>query len=280
LNFRLSWKNPNLLQFNFGVLSYTMWYQIISYLRFALKATNQHGVHSPFVFELITKCFYDKTRYPEYKTLTNHRTALLKDNTIIDVTDFGQGSRVFSSNKRPVSKIAKYAGITKKRQQLLYRLIRYLNPDHILELGTSVGLATASLGLGAQKGSVISIEGCPNTGSIAEHYFKKFGISNVQVHRSSFRNYFKFSDNFHADFVYIDGDHNEESTLEYFHTLVENVTNTSVFIFDDIYWSPQMTNAWLKICNHPKVTVSIDTYNWGFVFFRKEQQKQHFKIRM
>ena len=40
------------------------------YLLFLLKSTNQHGVHSPFVFRLVTQCFYlrDKipcTHYPE-----------------------------------------------------------------------------------------------------------------------------------------------------------------------------------------------------------------------
>ena len=32
----------------------------ISYLKFLLKSTNQHGVHSPFVYNLVTKCFYKK----------------------------------------------------------------------------------------------------------------------------------------------------------------------------------------------------------------------------
>ncbi|MDA9584813.1 class I SAM-dependent methyltransferase, partial [Flavobacteriaceae bacterium] len=28
------------------------------------------------------------------------------------------------------------------------------------------------------------------------------------------------------------------------------------------------------------VTVTIDTFLWGFVFFRKEQEKEHFIIRI
>ena len=33
-----------------------------------------------------------------------------------------------------------------------------------------------------------------------------------------------------------------------------------------------MELAWEDIKNHPQVTVTIDTYQWGFVFFRKEQE--------
>ena len=33
---------------------------LFSYLRFLLKSTNQHGVHSPFVYNFVTKCLYNK----------------------------------------------------------------------------------------------------------------------------------------------------------------------------------------------------------------------------
>ena len=41
-----------------------------------------------------------------------------------------------------------------------------------------------------------------------------------------------------------------------------------------------MTEAWEIIKNHPKVTVTINTFYWGIVCFRKEQIKEHFTIRM
>jgi len=40
-----------------------------------------------------------------------------------------------------------------------------------------------------------------------------------------------------------------------------------------------MEAAWEIIKTHPKVTVTIDTFQWGLVFFRKEQPKEHFVIR-
>ena len=43
-----------------------MLFQIKSYLQFLWHSKNEHGVHSPFVFSLVTKCFYDKKNKPEY----------------------------------------------------------------------------------------------------------------------------------------------------------------------------------------------------------------------
>lgn len=44
-------------------------YSAIAYINFFIKSTNQHGVHSPFVYSLITKCFYNKTKHAEYQQI-------------------------------------------------------------------------------------------------------------------------------------------------------------------------------------------------------------------
>ena len=41
-----------------------------------------------------------------------------------------------------------------------------------------------------------------------------------------------------------------------------------------------MRTTWAQIKQHPKVTVTVDVFYYGFVFIRKEQQKEHFKIRI
>jgi len=82
------------------------------------------------------------------------------------------------------------------------------------------------------------------------------------------------------DLIYIDGNHQKEATINYFHSLLKYTNNDSLIIFDDIHWSKGMTEAWETIVQDTNVTLSIDTFYWGFVFFRKEQEKQHFTIRL
>ncbi len=45
-----------------------MLFKIKSYLKFFLKSTNQHGVHSPFVFDYVTKCLYTRTKLDNHKS--------------------------------------------------------------------------------------------------------------------------------------------------------------------------------------------------------------------
>jgi hypothetical protein len=50
-------------------------------------------------------------------------------------------------------------------------------------------------------------------------------------------------------------------------------------IFDDIYWSLGMKEAWQEIKAHKDVTVTIDLFWIGLVFVRKGQVKEDFMIR-
>ena len=243
---------------------------------------NKHGVHSPFVYDLVTKCFNDKTKYPEYQILKSYRKTLQRDPSHIEMRDFGQGSRVFKGTARKVSAVTKTAGMRKKRQKLLFRLGYYFLSENILEFGTSLGLGTIALSLSNKYAFVNTVEGCPNTSKKAAQYFDKFHLKNIQIHQETFREFLLDSKNADQkyDLVLIDGDHNGERTVEYFNALLDKVHNDSLIIFDDIYWSKDMTMAWQKIIANKKVTVSIDTFQWGMVFFRKEQPKQHFLIRI
>ncbi len=263
-----------------------MLFQIKSYLQFLWHSKNEHAVHSPFVFSLLTKCFYDKKSKPEYAVLRKYRKSLLANNNTIEVTDFGAGSKVFKSNTRVISKIAKTAGITSKRAELLFRVTHYFQPDSILEIGTSLGLATAALSLGSRsvgiKAKIITLEGCPNTMAIAKSQLQLFNFDNVNPIVTEFSSFLGDIQLQTLNFklIYFDGNHSKKATLDYFELLLPTITNETVWIFDDIHWSVEMEEAWKIIKKHPKVTVTIDTFQWGLVFFRREQPKEHFIIRV
>jgi len=259
-----------------------MWFEVASYLKFLRTSTNQHGIHSPFIFDLVTKCFYDRSRYVEYALLDAYRKSLLANHGTISVTDFGAGSRVFDSNERKISDIAKNAGISQKRAELLFRTVRYFKPKNILEIGTSLGLATSALALGNPSAAVLSLEGCQETASEAGRNLSASGLSDVEIRIGEFRSALAEINRQRVkyDLIYFDGNHQKDATLSYFETLLSSAHNDSVWIFDDIHWSEGMKEAWKEIQNHPLVTVTIDTFQWGFVFFRKEQEKENFTVRI
>jgi len=257
-----------------------MWHQITSYFKFLLKSKNQHGVHSPFVYDLVTKCFYDTKKYPAYKTLKVYRNKTIQNKKLISIRDFGADSQIVKSNKKKVITIAKNKETTFKKQQLLYRVISYFKPDTILELGTSLGLGTVAMAIANPSSKIITLEACLNTSKLAQSYFKEFELKNIHLQNSSFEDFFKPKSSEKYDIVFIARNDRKEDIVSYFYMLLDKTNNDSLLIFNDIYWNTEMTEAWNQIKEHPKVTLSIDTYYWGFLFFRIEQEKGHFTIRV
>lgn len=257
-----------------------MWYQIGAYFRFLWYSSNQHGVHSPFVFQLVTRCFYDNKKRPAYSVWRHTQQALKNDQRDLQMFDAGAGSRVFSSEKRKVARIAKNAGTKFKRAKLLNRLVGYLEVKNALELGTSLGLGSLALRLDNQL-ELTTVEACPETLKIAKEVFLKNKCASICAINTTFDDFFaQHLAGITYDLVFLDGHHNGEATLRYYEKVLPFTHENTVLILDDIHWSKSMNEAWKNLCKREEVSVSIDTFYWGFLFFRKGQVKEHFVVRV
>jgi predicted O-methyltransferase YrrM len=266
-----------------------MWFKIKGYLKFLWHSKNQHGIHSPFVYKLITQCFYNKNHFKVYGIWDNAQIKNLESKEILKVENLGAKSKVFERNKRAVSTIAEQASISKKRARLMIRLVDYLSVENALELGTSIGLGSFSIS-GNGKTNLTTVEACQETSAFASQLFKSEGLENISALSSSFSEYLENlcsrenSEQVNSinkfDLVFINGHHDGKDTLNHFESLLAFKHNDSLFIFNDIHLSPSMEETWEQIKVHENVKVTIDTFKWGLVFFRQEQVKQDFVIRV
>lgn len=253
------------------------------YFSYYLHAANGkgHGVHSPFVFDLIKNVLNDKTVYPVYKKAEARRKELLKDTSWIDVEDFGAGSGIIKTNKRQVSRMAATSLKPAKYGQLLYRIVKYYKPQNIIELGTSFGISAAYMASGTNSG-VHTLEGSPSIAAIAEKSLAALNIKNAEVITGPFDVTLPglLARVSPPGLVFIDGNHRKQPTLDYFHLLLKSADPSAILVFDDIHWSAEMEEAWSVIQAHPSVTMTIDLFFIGIVLLRNDfKVKQHFLIR-
>ena len=256
----------------------------VKYFKHWITASNGkgHGMHSPFVFEFITKILNDKSVYPEYGKVETLRHQLLTDHTILEVEDLGAGSVIDKKSKRAISSIAKSAAKPEKFGQLLFRIVKYYQPATILELGTSLGITTSYLSLAKTDARLVTMEGSKEIADAAKKNLKTLGLKNTELIEGNFDDTLSFVVRglSSIDFAFVDGNHRQEPTERYFQQLLTKANNNSILVFDDIHWSGEMEAAWETIKNNPAVTCSIDLFFIGIVFFRKEfKEKQHFAIR-
>lgn len=255
-------------------------FSIKEYLKHLFSSIHLHGIHSPFVYEFNRDIIQNKDRYYIFDEIDALRSLLLLSDQKIQHTDFGAGSKTGNKSVKKIKQIAKTSAKSPKYGELLFRIAKFSEAKNILELGTSLGLSTAYLSSATTASKVTTIEGCPNIAKVAKLNFRKLEISNIDQRIGEFDHVLPnvLKENSSFDLIFFDGNHTEEATLKYFEQCSDHIHNKSIFVFDDIYWSVGMKKAWDKIVAHPKVTVSIDLFQMGIVFFRKGQEKEHFTI--
>ncbi|MDD3877026.1 MAG: class I SAM-dependent methyltransferase [Bacteroidales bacterium] len=256
-----------------------MFYQAASYLKYFLSAKNAHGIHSPFVFDLYNNVIRNSKSIDSVSSIEALRKELLRNNSLINIKDLGAGHTTKTTFK--ICNIAKSSLSNIKKTTFLYRLTSNFKPVHIIELGTSLGIATMYISAAAPEAQISTIEGCPEIHALAVQNFQKLNFKNINAINANFNDVLEkmLIKLERIDFVFIDGNHSYEATVRYFNQMLPFLNNNSVLVFDDIYWSKGMTAAWQKIIGHEQVRCSIDLFRMGIVFFRKELSKEHFVIK-
>lgn len=257
-------------------------FQALSYVRFLLRSGNAHGLHSPFVFGLYAHVINHDGPFAAFTGIEQRRQQLQRSTQTIQVRDFGAGSHTGAGRQRRIQDIARTAAKPPKLAQLLFRLVNHFRPRTILELGTSLGLTTSYLAAADSRSRVLTFEGCPATAAVARETFAQLDLHNVELVEGNLDTTLApalAALSTPLDFAFFDGNHRYEPTLRYFELCLAHRTERSVFVLDDIHWSRDMERAWNVIRQHPDVRLTVDLFFVGLVFFRRNQPKQHFRLR-
>jgi hypothetical protein len=187
---------------------------MLSYTSFLIKSANAHGVHSPFVFNIVQNGLY---------------------------------ARPFSLSKSEYKALPE--GLSFVKTDILYRLIRHFKSTKLLAQGDNAQAVTDTL---RQLGE---------NSRLQLWFFSTLAPIQGGIE------------------IGIISDSTKSGVLEAFEEIFKNSNNSTMCVIDNIHTSQQMEWAWEAIKKDPRVTVTIDTYHLGLVFFRRESLKQHFTIR-
>ena len=257
-----------------------MIYQVKAYLSYRKKALKKGSSNSKFVSDLLVHVFDKKDNFYAFKAIEFVRKSLKLNTSKVVIEDLGAGSKKSQSNERTVRQIITSSAKAPKYGQLLFRLANFLEINNAIELGTSLGISTAYIKKARKSAQVYTLEGAPAIVKLAKENFKLLKLKKLEVIEGNFDQTLQpLLDKLETiDFVFFDGNHREEATLNYFNQCLEKAHNDTVFIFDDIYWSEGMTNAWNTIKENDKVTLTIDVFELGIVFFKKDLSKENLII--
>lgn len=259
-----------------------LWH-IFTYLQYLFNSRSRYSTHSPFVYEFVETVLKDKTIRREFDKLNSYKKKTFNSRSQVETVDFGYGAgnKVYRTYTTEVGKLAKRRTHSKKQLEDLFKISNYFKPAVTIEMGTAVGISSLYLKKGHPEGRLITMEGCAGLAHVAQKGFTINHADDIEIVTGNFDN--TLPDLIEKldvlDMVFFDGNHKKEPTLNYFNQCLKLANENTVFLFDDIYWSKDMTEAWNEIKNHPSVSFTIDIYWMGMVFFKKGISKQNFVIR-
>ncbi len=253
----------------------------LHYISYFFRAQNEHAIHAPFLYNFYLKVIKNRQQNADFEAIEAIRSKLLNDETPISKFDFGAGTRTRIKTKS-LKNIAATSLSSQKKARLLFNIVRYLKCETIIEIGSSLGISTAYLASANKNASVYSLEGNLDLIRLAKKTALQLNLTNIKFIDGNFDDTLPRllqTLNSKIDFVYLDGNHRFSPTLRYFEMLLPNLHQNSILVVDDIYWSEEMTQAWQKIINRTGVTLTVNLFECGMVFFSDKYSKRNFTLK-
>jgi len=250
-------------------------------MHFYRKAQTLYDVHSPYVARFIQEVLEDNRQYYAFPSIEGYRKQLLENNASLSIRDLGAGSQVTEATSRTISDLARHTPVSPRIGRLLFRLVHFHKPQHLLELGTSLGISGMYQAAAVPSKPLWTIEGNPASAEFAQRQFRRIGLLNTQVINDPFEKALPalLEKMDRLDYAFVDGNHRYEPTEQYVNWLLEKVHPGSIIVLADIYWSGEMRAVWDKLRHRSEVRASIDLYDVGVLLFRTEfAEQQHWTL--
>jgi predicted O-methyltransferase YrrM len=242
-----------------------------------LLKVDLHSLQSPFVYDFYENVFQVAKAHNAEDPIESLRASLSESMKEIPTFTLGAPSRHGTETKKTIRDLVKKGGTSPFGCRLLELVIRQYKCKTIYELGTSLGLTTLYLSRPEQT-RVYTFEGNAALLSVAEENFSKFKRNNIQIISGNIDDTLPetLAQTDVPDLVYIDANHRMEPTLRYVHQFLKTGAEHMIIVLDDIYWSPEMTQAWNILLREKAVQVSLDLYSMGILILRRDLTPGHY----
>ena len=162
----------------------------------------------------------------------------------------------------------------------MFQLTRHFQPNVVLETGTGTGFSAACLALAAPNALVHTVDAMQPLIDTAKKHHQNIGLQNIRYHQGDLDFYLKsICDSIGTiDAVYLDANHTYDATIRYFNTVLPFLSTKAFVVVDDIHWSRGMNKAWLQLCKHPSVTLSLEFYRLGVLFLNPDFSKENYRL--
>jgi protein-L-isoaspartate O-methyltransferase len=154
---------------------------LLRWMRFYLKASTIYDVHSPFVAGLIHHVVEDKRWYYAFSDIESRRRVWKKDETPVMLSALGAGSMVSGSQVRTAGELLSSNAVDPETGRRLFRLVSWIKPQYLVELGTAQGISTAYMASAGSNTQFYTLEGNQVVAEMAQRHLAELQKTQVKL---------------------------------------------------------------------------------------------------
>ena len=249
-----------------------MKFSTISRLIYLRRARHRggHGIHSPFLFRLITSVIEDKSNYPEYKPYKDHQTKAIRLLANFPDPTVNLIYKRFNLSLSKPKKLYKKIEFPNRFGKLIFRLIREFQPSYIFHYGPTLGVNLTLMAMAKSDCPVYQICDEPEYSLFSGDLIKYSECSNI----------LSLTENQEPSilppFMVVNHPNNPGLTRNIVQKYIANPGENDVLIIRGIHQSLEMYTLWKELIGNNSVRVTIDQFEIGIALFRKGLQKEDF----
>ena len=252
-----------------------MKFKTISRLIYLKRARHRrgHGIHSPFLFRLITTVVENRQDLPEYKVLKNLKTKAL--NLLNDLsqqsllTVYHQFDLPPSNPRRLYRKVE----LPHRYGNVVFRLIRDFNPASIINYGPTFGANLALMAMANSDKVVYQEINNPVYELVSKKLLKDIAITNIQFFDP------KSVPQINHEFIVLNYTDKPDLSRKQVQEKLRMSGDNDVLIIRGIHETKEMESIWQEMIASESVRVSLDLFEIGIALFRKGSQKENFVFK-
>jgi hypothetical protein len=143
-----------------------------------------------------------------------------------------------------------------------------------------MGLSTLYLTSYLPGLTCVSLENIPEYSAVSQWVYRRGARTPIDLRLGDYRQLLPgiLREMQTVDFVFFNLRHEQNPDAGWFYECMKHIHNETVFVFDRIRSSRHMLRLWKEVCSHPGVTVTIDLYSMGIVFFNQKLHKRQYIV--
>lgn len=249
-----------------------MCYKLLQFFLYYIKSQSNHKLHSPFVFE-----FYNHILTSNIK---ESRSYIKKIKELQQSFNKKSNHSVIAAESQKIIQDSS-SHVSLYNLSIVTNLIRYYNCKHIIEISHQM----RQYALVACAINEINSFNILNDSSTPLEFSQKTpqpGLNCINIFNGNFYHSLLEATKKIAgiDLVIFDGNINKADSLSLFEILLDKLHEESIIVIEHIHLDLERSKLWEALIKDPRVTLSIDIFHVGVLFFTKKiHQKQHFVLK-